>query len=104
TFGTIPQVGATVTTLRPGDSVSCTLRRPGGSMFDKIGRNDITSEEVYYERGINLCHGYLTEYFVEDAEYTVKVPRKLKHLVVLSEPASVCAKAIEQAFLAQQRL
>jgi threonine dehydrogenase-like Zn-dependent dehydrogenase len=28
----------------------------------------------------------------------------LKHLGVLSEPASVCAKAIEQAFLAQQRL
>jgi threonine dehydrogenase-like Zn-dependent dehydrogenase len=28
----------------------------------------------------------------------------LKHLGVLSEPASVCAKAIEQAYLAQQRL
>jgi threonine dehydrogenase-like Zn-dependent dehydrogenase len=28
----------------------------------------------------------------------------LKHLGVLAEPASVCAKAIEQAFLAQQRL
>src|SRR5262249_7574217 len=54
--------------------------------------------------GINLCHGYLTEYFVDDAEYVVKVPQNLKHLGVLSEPASVCAKAIEQAFLAQQRL
>src|SRR5205823_1469668 len=42
--------------------------------------------------------------FVDDAEYVVKVPRDLKHLGVLSEPASVCAKAIEQAFLAQQRL
>ena len=69
-----------------------------------IGRNDITSEEVYYERGINLCHGYLTESFVDDAEYIVKVPQNLKHLGVLSEPASVCAKAIEQAFLAQERL
>ena len=77
---------------------------PGGSLFDVIGRNDITSEEVYYERGINLCHGYLTESFVDDAEYIVKVPQNLKHLGVLAEPASVCAKAIEQAFLAQQRL
>jgi threonine dehydrogenase-like Zn-dependent dehydrogenase len=32
------------------------------------------------------------------------VPQNLKHLGVLSEPASVCAKAIEQAYLAQQRL
>jgi threonine dehydrogenase-like Zn-dependent dehydrogenase len=103
-FGQVAEVGSKVTELKPGDYVSCTVRRPGDSLFDKIGRNDITSEEVYYERGINLCHGYLTEYFVDDMEYMVKVPRNLKHLGVLAEPASVCAKAIEQAFLAQQRL
>lgn len=103
-FGQVVEVGNLVTEVKPGDYVSCTVRRPGSSLFDQIGRNDITSEEVYYERGINLCHGYLTEYFVDDAEYMVKVPQNLKHLGVLSEPASVCAKAIEQAFLAQQRL
>jgi threonine dehydrogenase-like Zn-dependent dehydrogenase len=103
-FGRVVDVGDRVTEFRPGDFVSCTVRRPGGSPYDRIGRNDITSEEVYYERGINLCHGFLTEYFVDDAEYIVKVPQGLKHLGVLSEPASVCAKAIEQAFLAQQRL
>jgi len=103
-FGRVVEVGDQVTELVPGDYVSCTVRRPGGSLFDTIGRNDITSEEVYYERGINLCHGYLTEYFVDDAEFMVKVPRNLRHLGVLSEPASVCAKAIEQAYLAQQRL
>jgi threonine dehydrogenase-like Zn-dependent dehydrogenase len=103
-FGQVLEVGEKVTTLRPGDYVSCTVRRPGHSLFDLIGRNDITSEETYYERGINLCHGYLTETIVDDAEYMVKVPVNLKHLGVLSEPASVCAKAIEQAFLAQQRL
>src|SRR3954464_9940065 len=103
-FGQVVEVGDQVTELKPGDYVSCTVRRPGGSLFDRIGRNDITSEEVYYERGINLCHGYLTESFVDDAEFIVKVPQGLKHLGVLAEPASVCAKAIEQAFLAQQRL
>jgi threonine dehydrogenase-like Zn-dependent dehydrogenase len=103
-FGQVLEVGDQVTDVKPGDYVSCTVRRPGGSIFDRIGRNDITSEEVYYERGINLCHGYLTETFVDDAEFIVKVPQNLKHLGVLSEPASVCAKAIEQAFLAQQRL
>ncbi|SIN96065.1 Threonine dehydrogenase [Singulisphaera sp. GP187] len=103
-FGQVVEVGDKVIEIKPGDYVTCTVRRPGGSLFDKIGRNDITSEEVYYERGINLCHGYLTEYFVDDAEYVVKVPQNLKHLGVLAEPASVCAKAIEQAYLAQQRL
>ena len=103
-FGQVLEVGDKVTEVAPGDFVSCTVRRPGGSIYDKIGRNDITSEETYYERGINLCHGYLTESFVDDAEYVVKVPQGLKHLGVLSEPASVCAKAIDQAYLAQQRL
>ena len=103
-FGEVLEVGTKVTELKVGDYVSSTVRRPGGSLFDVIGRNDITSEETYYERGINLCHGYLSESFVDDAEYMVKVPVKLKHLGVLSEPASVCAKAIDQAYLAQQRL
>src|SRR5262245_19937260 len=103
-FGEVVEVGERVTEVRPGDLVSCTVRRPGGSLHDLIGRNDLTSEEEYYERGINLCHGFLTEYFVDDSEYVVRVPAGLRHLGVLSEPASVCAKAIEQAFLAQERL
>lgn len=103
-FGQVVEVGQLVTEFKPGDLVSCTVRRPGSSLFDQIGRNDITSQSEYYERGINLCHGYLTEYFVDDAEYMVQVPSELKHLGVLAEPASVCAKAIEQAYLAQQRL
>jgi len=103
-FGEVLRVGENVRDLVPGDLVSCTVRRPGGSIYDQIGRNDITSEETYYERGINLLHGYLTEQFVDDCEYMVKVPTALRSLGVLSEPASVCAKAIEQAYLAQQRL
>lgn len=103
-FGIVEEVGDQVTHVRPGDYVACTVRRPGGSIYDRIGRNDITSEAVYYERGINLLHGYLTEYFVDDAEYVVRIPVGLKPIGVLAEPASVVAKAIEQAYLAQQRL
>ena len=103
-FGKVVEVGKNVRKVKPGDYVSCTVRRPGGSLFDKIGRNDVTSEETYYERGINLRHGYLTEYFVDDEEYIVRVPEGLKHLGVLAEPASVVAKGIEQAYLAQKRL
>ena len=103
-FGQVEAVGQQVTHVQPGDYCTCTVRRPGPTIYDRIGRNDITSHEEYYERGINLLHGFLTERFVDDAEFIVKVPAGLKHLGVLAEPASVCAKAIEQAYLAQQRL
>ncbi len=103
-FGRVEEVGSSVTHVKPGDFVACTVRRPGGSIYDHIGRSDITSEEVYYERGINLLHGFMTEYFVDDAEFIVKYPESMVNIGVLSEPASVCAKAIEQAYIAQQRL
>ena len=36
--------------LPPGDYVTATVRRPGGSIYDQIGTYDMTSEETYYER------------------------------------------------------
>lgn len=103
-FGVIEEVGPAVRGFSPGDYVTATVRRPGGSIYDQIGTYDMTSEETYYERGINLLHGYLTEYFVDDPEYIVKVPPGLKHLHVLMEPMSCASKAILQAFEAQRRL
>ena len=55
-----------------------TVRRPGHSIYDQIGLQDMTTDDVYYERGINLRHGYLTEYYVEDAEYLVTLPETLR--------------------------
>lgn len=103
-FGVVEAIGPKVTHVKPGDFVTCTVRRPGSSIYDSFGRSDITLEETYYERGINLLHGYLTEYFVDRAEYVVKIPKALRRLHVLCEPTSVCVKAIEQAYLAQRRL
>lgn len=103
-FGQVEEVGKNVTHVKPGDFVACTVRRPGGSIYDRIGRSDITSEEIFFERGINLLHGFMTEYFVDDAEFIVKYPESMLSIGVLSEPVSVCAKAIEQAYKAQQRL
>lgn len=103
-FGRVEAVGPMVTSVKPGDYVTATVRRPGGSIYDQIGTYDMTSEETYYERGINLLHGYLTEYFVDHEEYIVKVPPGLKHLHVLMEPMSCAAKGIAQAFEAQRRM
>jgi len=61
TFGVVEAVGPKVRSVKPGDYVTATVRRPGGSIYDQIGTYDMTSEETYYERGINLLHGFLTE-------------------------------------------
>ncbi|MCO8125221.1 glucose 1-dehydrogenase [Stieleria sp. TO1_6] len=103
-FGIVEAVGPNVHRVKPGDYVTATVRRPGGSIYDMIGTNDMTSEETYYERGINLRHGFMTEKFVDEEEYIVRVPEGLKHLHVLQEPMSCAAKAVQQAFEAQQRM
>lgn len=103
-FGIVEEVGPAVTGVKPGDYVTATVRRPGGSIYDQIGTYDMTSEETYFERGINLLHGYLTEYFVDAEDYIVKVPPGLKHLHVLMEPMSCAAKAVQQAYEVQRRM
>jgi glucose 1-dehydrogenase len=103
-FGRVESVGPNVTEFRPGDYVSLTVRRPGSSIYDQIGTYDMTTDDVYYERGINLRHGFLAEYAVDSPEYIIRVPKNLKHVGVLMEPMSVAQKAIEQAYRIQQRL
>jgi threonine dehydrogenase-like Zn-dependent dehydrogenase len=103
-FGQVEAVGPQVTALQPGDYVVATVRRPGSSLYDQIGTYDMTTDDTYYERGINLRHGYLTEYYVDDPEYIVKVPQGLKEVGVLLEPTTVVEKGIAQAYEIQRRL
>jgi threonine dehydrogenase-like Zn-dependent dehydrogenase len=103
-FGRVLEVGSNVHDLSPGDYVVATVRRPGGSIYDLIGASDMTTDETYYERGINLLHGFLTERYVDDQEYIVKVPAALKEVGVLLEPISIVEKALEQAYEIQRRL
>ena len=103
-FGRVLEVGPNVRDLSLGDYVVVTVRRPGDSVYDRIGTSDMTTDETYYERGINLLHGYLTERYVDDAEYIVVVPAALKEAGVLLEPLSIVEKGIEQAHEIQRRL
>jgi glucose 1-dehydrogenase len=103
-FGRVEAVGPNVTELKPGDYVAATVRRPGSSLYDTIGTYDMTTDDTYFERGINLRHGFLTEYYVDDPEYIVRVPGGLKAVGVLMEPTSVAEKAIAQAYEVQRRL
>lgn len=104
-FGQVVEVGPHVpSTIKPGMYVVASVRRPGKSIYDRIGLQDMTTDDVYYERGINLLHGYLTEYYVEDAQFIVPLPEQLCEVGVLMEPLSVVQKGINQAFEIQRRL
>src|SRR5439155_16757226 len=98
-------VGANVPgSLRPGTFVVATVRRPGTSVYDTIGLQDFTTDDVYFERGINLRHGYLTEFYVEDHAWVVPLPPRLQEVGVLLEPTTVAEKGINQAYEIQRRL
>jgi threonine dehydrogenase-like Zn-dependent dehydrogenase len=103
-FGQVEAVGPSVSFIRPGDFVVATVRRPGTSIYDRIGLQDMTTDSQYFERGINLRHGYLTEQYVEDEEFVVKIPKGLKEVGVLLEPMTVAQKGITQAYEIQRRL
>jgi threonine dehydrogenase-like Zn-dependent dehydrogenase len=103
-FGRVEAVGSGVTELAAGDYVVAIVRRPGKSIYDLIGASDMTTDEVYYEHGINLLHGFLTEYAVDNADFVVKIPASLREVAVLLEPLTVGEKGIAQAFEIQRRL
>ncbi len=103
-FGQVEAVGPNVTEVKPGDYVVATVRRPGSSIYDLIGTNDMTTDSTYFERGINLRHGFMSEHYVDDVDFIVKVPQGLKEVGVLLEPTTVVEKGIAQAYEIQRRL
>lgn len=103
-FGRVEAVGPDVTELKPGDYVVAMVRRPGSSLYDLIGSQDMTTDDIYFERGINLRHGFLAEYYADNADYIVKIPQGLKQVAVLLEPLTVAEKGIGQAYEIQRRL
>ncbi len=103
-FGRVIAVGSNVREFTVGDYVVATVRRPGMSLYDQIGEYDMTTDDTYYERGINLRHGFLTERYVEAPEFLVKIPVGLREVGVLLEPMTVVQKGVVQAYEIQRRL
>ena len=104
-FGRVVAGGENVKELKKGDFVVATVRRPrGSSIYDKIGEQDFTTDDKYYERGISRLHGYMAEYYVESADFLVKIPEKLAEIAVLLEPLSIIEKGLKQAGDIQERL
>src|ERR1044071_1046227 len=48
-FGRVVEVGPNVPdTIRPGGYVVASVRRPGSSIYGRIGLQDFTTDDVYY--------------------------------------------------------
>ena len=104
-FGRVAEMGENVRELSVGDYIVATVRRPrGNSIYDKIGEQDFTTDDKYYERGISRLHGYMAEFYVEDAEFLIKVPPAIAEIGVLLEPLSIIEKGLKQASDIQERL
>lgn len=104
-FGRVVEVGENVKDLTAGNYVVATVRRPRGtSIYDKIGEQDFTTDVKYYERGISRLHGFMAEFYVEDAEFLIKTPPAIAEIAVLLEPLSIIEKGLKQASDIQERL
>lgn len=77
--GIVEEIGPEVKTLKEGDLVVSTVRRSCGLCAPCLhGRSDMCETGLFTERGIHKTHGFFTEYFVDDEEYIVKVPKALR--------------------------
>ncbi len=104
-FGRVREVGENVKELKKGDFVVATVRRPrGSSIYDRIGEQDFTTDDKYYERGISRLHGYMAESYVESADFLIKIPPTISEIAVLLEPLSIIEKGLKQASDIQERL
>lgn len=82
----------------PGDLVAGVVRRPDPEPCGACahGEWDMCRNGDYTERGIKQLDGYASELWAVPPEFAVKVPAGLGLTGVLTEPASVVAKAWEQ--------
>ena len=103
-LGEVVKTGKSVRTVKPGDMVVATVRRPDDCINCQAGEYDMCLKGAYTERGIKGRHGYLSEYYAEDERFLVKVPKELDDLAVLLEPTSVAEKTVRMAYTVQKRL
>lgn len=106
-LGQVVEVGSAVHTLKPGDLVVPSVRRPCPHQRCQPCRADLQdfcATGDFTERGIKMNHGFMTEYYVEHEKFLTYVPADLRDVAVLVEPLTVAEKALAQIWKVQQRL
>ena len=103
-LGRVAELGPAAAGVSLGQLVVITIRRPGSSVYDRIGRPDLSTDPVFIETGISQAHGLMVEEVVVDADYLVPVPEELEDVAILTEPLSCITKSLRQAQQVQARL
>jgi threonine dehydrogenase-like Zn-dependent dehydrogenase len=96
-LGEVVEVGSAVSSLKPGDLVVTTVRRPCGKPECRPcahNRPDFCRTGAYTERGIMRRHGFMTDEVVDLAENMHLVPREIADIAVLTEPLTIAEKAL----------
>jgi len=94
------ETGSNVSTIKPGDLVVATVRRPCDHpecYSCKGGHPDTCSSGLYLERGIKGLHGFQAQFVVDHEMFFVKLPQSMRSYGVLCEPAAIVEKAIDSA-------
>jgi threonine dehydrogenase-like Zn-dependent dehydrogenase len=106
-LGQVLEVGSAVHTLKPGDLVVPSVRRPCPHQHCQPCRADLQdfcATGDFTERGIKLKHGFMTEYYVEHEQFLTYVPPELRDVAILVEPLTVAEKGLTQVWKVQRRL
>ncbi|MBI2581490.1 alcohol dehydrogenase catalytic domain-containing protein, partial [Candidatus Woesearchaeota archaeon] len=104
-IGKVVAVGKGVKRFKKSDFVTATVRRGCNICAPCLhNQSDMCMTGLYTERGIHKLDGFLTEYFVDEEQYLLKVPERLVRYGVFIEPLSIAEKAIEQIRIIQSRL
>ena len=105
-LGRVVETGGGVSTLRPGDLVSSSPRRPCAEGCEQCGRDraDLCETGGWLERGIHGMHGFFAELVVEHSPYLFRVSPELEPVAVLMEPVSVVEKALTRMADAEEAL
>jgi threonine dehydrogenase-like Zn-dependent dehydrogenase len=94
-----------ISSLQIGDLVVGIVRRPDPQPCPAcaVGEWDMCRNGGYTERGIKERHGYGSERYRIEPEFTVKIDPALGILGVLLEPASIVAKAWDHVWRIGER-
>lgn len=90
-------VDGTSTRFDEGDIVVPFVRRPTDERSDyfDMERPDMAPIGEFVERGIIKGHGFMSEYFISEPDYLMKIPERLAEYGYLVEPISITEKAME---------
>lgn len=99
------ETGPSVKGLVKGDHVAI-IPRHGCNICPpcKTGRSDFCETGLYTASGQHKRHGFNSEFYIEEQQYMVKVPRNAFEVAVLTEPISIVEKAIMQITGIQERI